>query len=115
MPDVMGSLLGGLTDLFGRHPGKEYEGLYKGIADQYGGMNPNLNAEQMGQDAPTRDATLDAMGEYANIAKSGGLDAIGRSQIAEANAATGSQANAMNNAIGNRARSTGNVGSGVSY
>lgn len=93
----------GLGDLLGPKPGGEYSDLYKQLAQKYGAMNPNLTAEQQQFDQPTRNAMLDAMGEYGNIAKSGGLDAIGRSQIAEANEATGREANQMAQSIQERA------------
>jgi hypothetical protein len=116
----LGDLFGGMTDLFGSHPGAEYSGLYKQLADKYGGlanqyqgMQPNLPAQQMGFDIPTRSAQLGAMGQLGDIANQGGLDAIGRSQIAEANASTSQQADQMANAIQQRAGSGPARNSGV--
>jgi len=117
---LLGDLFGGFTDIFGPHPGSKYAGKYDELADKYGnlagqyqGMQPNLNAEQQGFDIPTRSAMLGAMQQYGDIANQGGLDAIGRSQIAQANQSTSQEADQMANAIQQRAGSGPARNSGV--
>ncbi len=82
------SMFGGLYDLFGPKPGKEYSGYFKDLAGKfgnlaesgYGGLNPNLTAEQMPFDTESRAAELGTMDKLGAIVDQGGLDAEGRAK-----------------------------------
>src|SRR5258707_2938038 len=90
------SMFGGLDDLLGPKRGKEYSAYSKDRAGKfgtlaesgYGGLTPNLTAEQMPFDTESRAAELGTMDKLGAIVDQGGLDAEGRANIAEANQST---------------------------
>ncbi|SRR6266851_852063 len=115
------SMFGGLYDLFGPKPGKEYSGYFKDLAGKfgnlaesgYGGLNPNLTAEQMPFDTESRAAELGTMDKLGAIVDQGGLDAEGRANIAEANQSTATAAKRQSDLIQAKAGSGANRNTGV--
>lgn len=109
----LGGVVGGIFGLGSDDGSGAAYDYYKKLADQYASLNPNITASITNPDQPTRQAQLDALSNLKNIYSQGGLDAIGRSRIAEANTAANRNAQALAAGIGERARATGNTNSGV--
>lgn len=110
---ILGDLTGGIAGLFSDDGSDDAAQFYKNLVDQYGKLNPNINAQQTFADSPTRSAQLSALSELENQYRQGGLDPIAKSQVAQANTSTDRNAQALSNSIVGQARAQGNAGSGV--
>jgi hypothetical protein len=116
---LFGSLLGGLGGLFTNDGSGDANEYYKQLAEKYGKLDPKINAETVGPsalgnaDPSTKAAQMDALRELQTQYGKGGLDAIGQSQVAEANQSTNRNAQAQANSIQGRARAQGMGNSGV--
>lgn len=116
---LFGDLAGGLTGLFSNDGAGDANEYYKQLAEKYGKLDPKINAETVGPsalgtaDPATKAAQMDALRELQTQYSKGGMDAIGQSQVAEANQSTNRNAQAQANSIQGRARASGNNNSGV--
>jgi hypothetical protein len=119
MAAIWGNVLPGLSGLFGDDGSDAASEYYKQLAGRYKAVNPEITAQTVGPtemgktDPATRAAQMDALRELQTQYSKGGLDAIGKSQVAEANQSTNRNAQAQANSIQQRARSQGQGNSGV--
>jgi hypothetical protein len=109
----LGDIIGGIAGLASDDGSGGAFDYYRKLADQYAAVNPNITPQSVQVDQPTRAAQLSALSDLQGIYGQGGLDAIGRSRIAQANTETNRNAMALANSIGERARASGNANSGV--
>lgn len=111
---LFGDILGGVGDIAGLFSSggaddaaKRY---YQKLIDEAGGVNPTIDAQQA---APSdQGAQLDALHELQGTYRSGGLDPISRSMLAEAQSGANRNAQANREAVleGARARGAGRSG-----
>lgn len=111
---IFGDLGGALGDIAGTFSSGGADdaanSFYRDLIAKYGKIDPNIAAQQA--NPSDQSAAQDAIRELQQTYRSGGLDSISRSQIAEANDSANRNAAANRNAVlGNaRARGTGNSG-----
>lgn len=112
---LFGDVFGGLGDVAGLFSSggadDDANSFYRGLVDKYGKINPTIAAQQA--NPSDQSAAQDAIRELQQTYRSGGLDSISRSQIAEANDSSNRNAAANRNAVLGNARARGTGGSGV--
>lgn len=105
---IFGDVFGGLGDIAGLFSGggadKDKGKYYQQLIDKMSAVDPNITYDSGAQD--------DVLRELQQTYRSGGLDPIARSQMAEATAGANRNAQANRNAVveGARARGMGNSG-----
>jgi hypothetical protein len=110
--DIAGAFSGGGAD-------DAQQQFYKDLIAKYGKLDPTITAETVGPSAlgsaggDSRAAQLDALKEMQGIYRTGGLDAISKGQIAEADAGANRNAQANRNSVLESARARGAGRSGV--
>lgn len=111
--DAFGALGGGIAGMFGDDGSDDARRKYEALGSSYRMLNPNITAQQAENDPAARAGMGDVLRELQGQYRSGGLDAIGKSQLAGAETEANRNATIRENQIGEQARA-GNMGnSGV--